>query len=33
MALKRKPIDDILLGGAGLLFVGLGLWALLGGTG
>jgi hypothetical protein len=33
MVLKRKPIDEITLGAAGVLFVSLGLWALLGGAG
>ena len=30
---KTKPIDNIMLGTSGLLFVALGLWALPGGTG
>lgn len=33
MDLRRKSIDGILLGAAGLLFGGLGLWTVLGGTG
>ena len=31
--LKTRPIDDVMLGSAGVLFVGLGLWALPGGRG
>jgi len=30
---KTKPLDSMMLGASGLLFVALGLWALLGGTG
>jgi hypothetical protein len=30
---KIKPIDSVMLGASGLMFVVLGLWALLGGTG
>ncbi|HUG10998.1 MAG TPA: hypothetical protein VMM36_08290 [Opitutaceae bacterium] len=33
MTLKRKPLDSITLGAASVLFVGLGLWTLLSGTG
>jgi hypothetical protein len=32
MTLYRKRIDSISLGAAGVLFVGLGLWTLLGGS-
>jgi len=33
MSISTRPIDDIMLGASGLLFVGLGVWTIFGGIG